>query len=352
MSSSSSAAVDLRLSAETRARRSTIADARARLARRFRALAQRGRRLDADASVLQLGGAPLSKSRDREPVYVHFKDGDTLQCGVSRRREAFKPFHWTLPPKETLDAAWDKRDRSKPHHWSRLCVSAFLVRKGLDHRGELAKLFQDKLVDGAQLFGCGKESVASLKQLETWGLDDGILADKLRTACIRERALAEGGADLEERRRVVEACGYDLDRARRPLGELASSGLSQAEQERRAVQRAVGKLKLVDGQTSLHPTFRGEAMAAVQSIVSADVATAGDLRRAAEARLRAGHPTSKFAKMSRRDGRRHARTGRGAAAAATWIHQRRASRGGGAAATRIYQRRTRRDDAAAATWIY
>ena len=69
-------------------------------------------------------------------------------------------------------------DMKKPHHWSKLCIAAFLKSKGYDD--DLIEAFEERAVDGYMLFGRGKESVASLASLEAWGADDpGDVADGL-----------------------------------------------------------------------------------------------------------------------------------------------------------------------------
>ena len=104
-----------------------------------------------------------------------------------------------------MDHAWNNRDLKKPHHWSKLCIAAFLKRKGYDD--DLIEAFEERAVDGYMLFGRGKESVASLASLEAWGADD---PETLRTDLIKVRLLAEGHNDPTERARVLQECGYDL----------------------------------------------------------------------------------------------------------------------------------------------
>jgi hypothetical protein len=266
--------------------RGTVGDARARISR--------------SEGTLKCDGSIIPKSGDHRAAFLVFTSDDIEYIERTKTTTRSHGFIRRPPPrtKEAMDHAWNNRDRKKPHHWSKLCIAAFLKRKGYDD--ELIEAFEERAVDGYMLFGRGKESVASLASLEAWGADD---PEPLRTDLIKVRLLAEGHNDPTERARVLQECGYDLSRRNGDVVEQAHSGVSEKVQERRAVQRAVDKLKIASRETPLEPTFKNTAMARVKEIVEGeDAETVGALRELAEDWLKSRMPKPK--KVARRLPRR------------------------------------------------
>jgi len=266
--------------------RGTVGDARLRISR--------------NEGTLKCDGSIVPKSGDHRAAFLVFTSDDIEFVERTKTTTRSHGFIRRPPPrtKEAMDHAWNNRDLKKPHHWSKLCIAAFLKRKGYDD--ELIEAFEERAVDGYMLFGRGKESVASLASLEAWGADD---PEPLRTDLIKVRLLAEGHNDPTERAKVLQECGYDLSRRNGDVVEQAHSGVSEKVQERRAVQRAVDKLKIASRETPLEPTFKNTAMARVKEIVDGeDAETVGALRELAEDWLKSRMPKPK--KVARRLPRR------------------------------------------------
>ena len=137
--------------------RGTVGDARLRISR--------------NEGTLKCDGAIVPKSGDHRAAFLVFTSDDVEFVERATKTTRSHGFIRRPPPrtKEAMDHAWNNRDLKKPHHWSKLCIAAFLKRKGYDD--DLIEAFEERAVDGYMLFGRGKESVASLASLEAWGAD-------------------------------------------------------------------------------------------------------------------------------------------------------------------------------------
>ena len=257
--------------------RAPLSDARGRIAKQ---LARDG--------TLKMNGSVVPKSGDHRPAFLVFTNGELESIEARKAASSRTGFIRRPPPrtKEAMDHAWNGRDARKLHHWSKLCVAAFLKRRG--YEDAMVEAFEERAVDGAMLFGRGRESVASVASLEAW---DCRAPEALRKHLIKERLGAEGIADPTARARILNQCGYDLHKRNGDVVEQAHSGVSPKTQERRAVKRAVERLKIAAEETPLEPTFRNTAMHRVREVVGGeDVATVGALRQLAEAWLTKGAP--------------------------------------------------------------